>query len=171
MSESPEPTGPPAKSGRWLKVALFLSLALNLMVIGLVVGAVSNRIGKAGQMPGPGIAQDLALGPYYTALPRETQRMLRRAAGVEARAKEAGLAALRADLRKSLGAVLAELRSADFDAEAFRALIASQSSRLAERRAISQDVLAGLVAEMSADERAAYADRLESALRRPQRSQ
>ena len=68
-------TEPTAKipSGRGLKIALAVSLALNLAVAGLVAGAWLSDHGPRRDMP-----RDLSFGPFTEALSPQDRRALRR---------------------------------------------------------------------------------------------
>ncbi len=160
---SPAPTSPPPPAPaprtapRWMKIVLALSLAANLAVVGLVAGAALKAGGEGGR---PGMARDLAFGPYSEALTGEQRRALWR--GMMADAPDRGQ--MRAEFRADLDAVVASLRAEPFDAAAFRAALAQQNARLAARVTAGREGLADLVAGMSVAERLAFADRLEARL-------
>jgi len=162
----PEPAGQPR---RWLKVLLVVSLGLNLAVAGIVIGAALDHR-RADIRPEPAaLARDLGLGPYARALPHEMQRELGRSVLALSRQGGEGRRPLRMELRQGFRGMLSELRSEAFDAERAAALLAQQSGALEARRRLGQEALVDLLAGMSLEDRIAYADRLEQALRRPHR--
>ena len=143
---------------RGLKVLLFGSLALNLLIVGVVAGVVMSG--------GPGksrFAEKTDVGGFVLvrALPREARAELRKR-----------FEAKRADLRASGKAapskqdILAALRASPFDRLAFAELVSSQTRSLAERGRLGQEALVEQVAEMTDDERRAYADDVEEAFSR-----
>lgn len=141
---------PPRRWTRWL---LFGSLALNLLVVGLIAGA-------ALRMSGWGIGPPVrGLGPaLYRELPREDRRALRqtlRTAGGDAMSP--------GDQARLLSAAL---RAEPFDPDALEALINQQAEALQLYQFEVQRKWLAQVAEMSPAERNAYADRLEESLQR-----
>ena len=156
MSKTAE-TAPRAPMRRWLRVLLVGSLAVNLLVAGLVVGAVAGKFGPGRAPVG---ARDAAL-TYTLALTRED----RRAIGRELRrANGAGQTSLRAARGPGYQEALSLLRATEFDAAAFEDVLARQFAASATRAETGRKALAAHVATMSAADRAAFADRLETAL-------
>ena len=157
MTENPQPDN----AGRrpWGKIALFVSLAFNLAVIGLVAGAMWGGPRDRDRNP---VLRDLGFGPFVQALPRADQRALAAALRAEAGSFRDNRAALRAQFE----AILDALRADPFDADGFRALVADQRSQIGERQRIGQDLLLARIAQMSVADRAAYADALDHSLRR-----
>ena len=84
------------RAPRWLWAALFTSLAINLVVVGLVVGAVW----RLREPPGPGVMPSL-LG-YTTTLPTERRTQL----WAEAAAERAQLRPLRRAVRTARDAAV-----------------------------------------------------------------
>jgi uncharacterized membrane protein len=135
-----------------------VSLALNLLVAGLVGGAVLSR-------PDPGEApaiRTLGLGPFALALPREARDDIRRRI-------ETDMGELRRNRRGGRAQSLAvrqALLAEPFDSEAAaRALGRSREAAMA-LQAQGHGALIETLEGMSAAERAVVADRLERALRR-----
>lgn len=151
---------PPGRH-RWLMPALLLSIALNLVVVGLVVGALWR-------VDGPGRARDggpplAAFGrPYIAALPQEDRHALR--------------ALLRSDLRPDLpdraarralyDAVIASLRADPFDAEALARAAGEQARVSVAFQQSAQAAWVRYVSGMSPSERLAYAAAVEDVLER-----
>ncbi|WP_323771556.1 periplasmic heavy metal sensor [Antarctobacter sp.] len=152
MSAEVEKKGKP---GRWLRVVLFVSLALNLAVVGAVGGMVLN---------GPPVPRtdrsDPAL-PYTRAFDEDQRRELRQALWRSVRRDgKAMRAAYLADYQRAL----ALLRDEPFDPVALDALLQDQGKRAVDVRVRGQEVLMTFLSEMSVDERRAYANRLEQEL-------
>lgn len=149
---------PPApSSGKGLRIALGVSVALNLMIVGLVAGAVL-RDGD----PRARVVRDLDFGPFTEALSPRDRDTLRREF-VE-RAPE--LREVRREMRADLERVLSVLRSEPFDAVAFASVMENQKGRMARRIDLGQDLLMERLSAMTPIERAEFADRLERRLRR-----
>ncbi len=145
-----------AKSGKGVRIALAVSVALNLLILGLVAGAVLRDGGPRGRMMG-----DLEFGPFTEALSPRDRDALRR----DFVTRMPDLMDMRRQMRDDFDGVLAALRAEPFDAAALRAAMAGQSSRMAERLALGQELLLGRVGAMTPAARAAFADRLEERLR------
>jgi uncharacterized membrane protein len=149
----PAPDAP--RGARRMKIALAVSLALNLAVAGLAAGAFL-RDGP------PHGARDLGLGPLSEALSREDRKALRKAF-VDRRPDVSGD---RQGMRSDFNALLAVLRADPFDPAALDAAIQTIAARNADLLATGRDLVAERLKSMTADERTAFADRLEQALPR-----
>ena len=147
---------PPSGSGRGLRIALAVSVALNLAFVGMAAG-VMIRGGPHDRM-----VRDLDFGPFGEAFSREDREAMRQ--GFFARAGD--FRDMRDEMRGDMGALLAVLRAEPLDQTALQDLLSRQSRRLADRLELGQSLVAERIAAMSAAERAAFADRLEDALRR-----
>ena len=138
----------------WGKILLALSLALNFGFVGLMIGAGlrhdgADRTGAFGT-------------PYMRALPREERRAVLQ--GLRA-SEDAGIPD-RKMRRAMFEDVLATLRSEPFDPAALRQAVTHQAevSVAVQRRA--QQAWLDVVIAMEVDDRRAYADAVEKALRR-----
>lgn len=149
---------PPQKPGRGLRIALALSVALNLAVLGVVAGAIL----RDGPILGAGMVRDLGFGPYTEALVPEDRKALRRA--LFQRAPE--MRDTRRLMREDAEALLAVLRADSFDPQAFRQRMESQHERMEKQLRLGQDLLQEFIAAMTPENRRAFADRLEAGLRR-----
>lgn len=140
----------------WARITLFVSLALNLLILGAVVGVFLTG--------GPERrANDdrRDLGTLYTrALSPEDRKALRREflSGLERQGRDGS--AIVGDMQTALNV----LRSSPFDPDAFRQALADQSDRRSMRERVGREALATRIAEMTDAERAAYADRVEQGL-------
>ncbi|GGA08698.1 periplasmic heavy metal sensor [Neptunicoccus cionae] len=138
------------KTRNWGKIALIGSLALNLLVVGLVVGAFARfdgpPLGRAG----------MGLGVFIKSLPEAEQDMVRAASGLRPEDRTETMKAFRAS-KDALGrALLAQ----PFSEETARAAIQAHHSislRHAERL---QDALVKAVADMTPQEHDAYVERV-----------
>ncbi len=153
---APAPVGK-AGGSRGLRIALGVSVALNLLVAGLVAGAVLRDGGPRDRM-----LRDLDFGPFTEALSDQDRDALRR----EFVARSGGFRDARAEMRADFDALLAVLRATPFDAEAARAVLAATQARVQERLTLGQEVLVERLAAMTPEAREAFADRLERRLRR-----
>jgi uncharacterized membrane protein len=141
-----------------VKIALVVSLALNLLILGLVGGALLS-IGPRGGDDDPRL-RTLGLGPFALALEREDRDAVR--ARIDREALRADRRALGAGLMQLRGALLAE----PFDRPAAEAALARARGATEALQGHGHRALIDHVETMSAAERAALAERLDRALRR-----
>lgn len=146
-----------AKTGKGLRVALAVSVGLNLLIVGLLAGAVLRDGGPRARM-----TDDVQFGPFTEALTEQDRKALRR----DFVERMPDMRDMRRQMREDFAGLLAALRAEPFDADAVRALLAGQSVRMAERLQLGQDLLVERIGAMTPQERAAFADRLEQRLRR-----
>jgi uncharacterized membrane protein len=152
-----DPASPnlPAQPRRWTRVLLAVSLALNLLVAGLAVGAMV----RGGPAPG---GRDFGLGPLSEALSREDRKALREAFLDLHPDVRAGRRAMRADF----DTLLAALRADPFDPAALDAALETIARRNTELLETGRGLVAARLKTMDASARAEFADRLEKGLRR-----
>lgn len=160
MTDSPKlsPDPAPRDPARWLRWALFVSVAVNLLVAGSVAGLMlthghrDDRHARGGDR-GAGFARYVrALGPEDRALLREAYRTGR--TGDEGGSRRAAHRADQADL-------LTALRADPFDSGAVGAVFERQIARMSVGMARGQALLLDRIAAMPPAQRAAFADRLE----------
>ncbi len=149
--------GAPVRSGRGLRIALALSVALNLAVVGLVIGVAL----RGPPMP-PMAVRDLGFGPFAAALTEDDRRALRDAF----RSQKPDLRAERRAMRADLEAVSVALRADPFAPEDLKAALARGAARTADLLRVGQGLLLDHVLAMTPEARQALADRLDAALAR-----
>ena len=153
-------TETPKKPRRWLYPVLFLSLALNLLIAGIVVGWLASPDGP--RQPDFGSARGLVGEAFLRALPRDHRReFIKDVAHETPRIRES-----RDDLRARFQAFLTELRTEPYDPAAVAALLQEQRGVALSRQDIGERLLLIRLEEMSPEERAKYADALERSFRR-----
>ncbi len=146
----------------WGKILLFVSLAFNLLVVGLVAGVLIG--GPRDRDRNPAL-RDLGFGPFVWALPREDQRALREAM----RGAEGSFRENRTRIRSQFEAILTALRAEPYDPSEVERLVVAQQDRISERQALGKRILLDRITVMSPDERVAYANKLAEALQRGRR--
>lgn len=161
MTPPPDAAAPP-RPGRLLRGALFVSLTVNLLVAGLVIGALWTRGDGVALRP---VQVDVGLGLYTRALAEPDRAALREAW----RGRGPDLRALRAARQADLTALVAALRAQPFEPAAVEAVLERQRQRHASQQDLARTLLAERLAILSPAERAAYADRLEALARRGDR--
>lgn len=139
--------------GRWMKIVLTLSLALNLAVVAAAGGAAWRFKGGAG---GEGAGQRHGGGGplYLRALPEQDRRALREALRAVPRAVP------------DAAQMVAVLRAEPFDAAAAQRLLEAERAAGLDRQRVAADVWLARVAAMSPQARSAYADRLQALVER-----
>jgi hypothetical protein len=138
---------PPGRSpGRGLKIALFVSLAFNLLIVGLVAGAILRFQNAPWRSYGPDplmqlFAADLAAGDRSAWRERAPERSAERVA--------------------RLRALSAALRAEPFSPERVEALMAEERGAMAERVEAAHARFLDRIGGLSASQRGAFADRLD----------
>lgn len=163
MNDTPDKNGTETgRKRRGMRTVLIVSLGLNLLIVGLLAGAVFGMMRHNG---GSHRKDSGGAAPYVRALEMHDKRQVGRAIREAYRSREIDRRGDYADYHKALAA----LRATPFDGAAMEDVLARQKDAAADRFAISQDVWFKHVAAMSDPERADYADRLEQALERKPR--
>jgi uncharacterized membrane protein len=138
-----------------MRVLLFVSLALNLLVAGLVLGDILTLTGGGpGRGPRPA---ELALGPVARALDEDDRRAILDSLRGDPDLRPLG----RGEVETGLRELATTLRADPFVPDAFRAALTMQNRLVIDAQAAVQGALLTQVEVMSPEERAAFADRLE----------
>lgn len=136
--------------GRRLKIALAVSLAFNLCILG-VIGGVMLRDGP------PQRGRDFGLGPLSEALGREDRKALRDAFV----ARHPDIRGDRRAMRAEFDVLVAALRAEPFDPAALDEALAAIAVRNQALLDTGRELVAERLKAMDAAARAAFADRLE----------
>lgn len=162
MTDKDFPTVQPASApapgtGRSIRIALAVSVALNLGVMGVVGGAMLKG--------GPGhhgpMVRDVGFGFFSEALtPDQREELRQRFVAGNPRVLSEWSA-----MRDDAVAVLQAMRSTPFDPGALKAALDAQSQRMNDRLATGQSLIEDFLLAMPADQRTAFADRLEARMR------
>ena len=153
-------TPPPETTNRrsGLKIALAVSVAINLAVAGLVVGtAWHDGYGGRGDM----MVRDFGFGPFNDALLPEDKQALRQSV----MGKIGDIRAARQQMEADGAAIQAALRADPFDPEALSAALDAQAQNIAGRLQFGSDVIRDFILGLSPEARAAFADRLDQRMR------
>ncbi len=145
-------------SNRGLKIALAVSVALNLGIAGLI-GGIAWHGGPGGR--GDMMVRDFGFGPFNDALSPEDRQALRQS--VMDRAGD--IREARRQMQADGANILAALRAEPFDPAALAAAIDAQAGHLGERLKFGSDVIRDHILGLSPEARAAFADRLERRMR------
>lgn len=150
-----KPNGGP----RWVKIALGVSLSINLLIVGLAVGTFSQvRKGDVGVRSADGT------GAYTFALQPADRRKIGR--GMYDHFQQSGDD--RASIRKEYDRMVEILVAETFDRAAAEQIMARQSKIVDNRRMVAEGLLLDQLEAMSLEEREKFAERLkEGARRRP----
>ena len=143
---------------RWLRTALVLSLALNLLLVGLAVGAAVNYRTSGG----PPRNFDLSVGLLGRAMSPEDRQAVSEALREMPRGHTPG----RRDMAALMGELTGVLRAEPFDAGAFTAMLDRQGQLWSDVQKTGQSVVVARIAAMTAEQRAAFADRIDAQLSR-----
>lgn len=146
---------------RWMKVVLVISLAVNLAVAGVVVGA-ALRHGPWGGGGHHRVAAERIGSAYVRALSREDRRAIWRAMHAQDGPEASPRRSER--VRAEIAPMLRALRATPYDPQAVREIMERQMQAGRARQKAGQRHIQERLAEMTAQERAAYADRLQEAL-------
>jgi uncharacterized membrane protein len=152
--QTPPQSVPPASRG--VKIALVISVALNLATAGIVAGA------WLGDGHRRGMPRDLSFGPFSEALSQKDRRALRAAFVERAREFRKSREASRAEFE----ALLVALRAKPLDPATLTAALSAIETRNAQRLELGRSLIEERVIAMTVAERQAFADRLEEGLRR-----
>ncbi|MGD9295369.1 MAG: periplasmic heavy metal sensor, partial [Roseobacter sp.] len=113
---------PVRRNSKWLGIALAISLAVNLLIVGFMAGSFARHTGSAvSGARAPGLGNFGA--PYMMALPRQERRAVLRALRAEAKGRVPDRQARRALFDE----VLSVLRATPFDRNALQQAVSQQA--------------------------------------------
>lgn len=139
---------------RWMPILLTLSLALNLLIVGVAAGTVLRLKGGDHGKALPGFGSAL-----FRALPKDDRKALR--------SELSGLHRTGSKTRKQdFQAVSQALRAQPFDPATLAELLQQQAQSTADLQAALQEQWLERVTNMSDAQRSVYADRLEEVVKR-----
>lgn len=146
----------------WVKPLLFVSLALNLVVIGAFVGRAlaPDRPRWGDGVAGP--VRGVIGAPFAHALDPGNRGTLHD----KLTGKRSHLQASRGRLRDLLDELLVTLRAEPFQPDEVRRILQEQRGVAEERQLLGETLLLERLEAMTPEERSAYADRLEGSLKR-----
>ncbi len=149
----------PAPGGMrlWLRVLLVLSLAMNLLIVGALVGAMFTWSNWRSHHPS---RLEMAGGPLTRALTPED----RRAIGKEMRKAHRKEDGHRARHHGELLGLVADLKAEPFDPAAVEQRLARHRQSFDDRLGLGLGLLTTRLTQMTPEDRAAYADRLQEVL-------
>lgn len=156
---------PPTSTGPrlWVRILLFVSLALNLLIVGAVAGVVLGARNESGnRVPPAALIRDLGLGPYMTALSKADRSALRSAAHPHQPRLRGG----RTEMRVAFEETIQVLRAEELDQSRLLELIQRQAEVADQGRRLGQELLVTRISGMALEERRALADRLEKRVKR-----
>ncbi len=145
---------PIPRTGRGVRIALILSLTLNLLVVGIVGGSILAH----GWRDDPRRVRDVGFGPYTEALSPEDRKVL-----LDGFMKSApDFRKQREEARADMTRLAAAIRAEPFDRAAVEAIMDDQVARIRGRMQLGRSLLLDRLETMGADGRNALADRMES---------
>ena len=142
------------RSPGWMKLLLILSLTANLLVIGVIAGYELRGEDRRGG--------DRAIGWILEMVPEE-RRDMAEAHFAEARAAMDAAGGERAAL---MDAVLAAIRAEPYQPAAVQTAMAAYGDSRSQRWQVLRERMATLLARLTPDERATFADRFEERMNR-----
>lgn len=151
------PTPTSARMSLWLRILLLVSLGLNLLVAGAIIGH-ALRDDRHGRVP----RVDRMEAPMTYALSPEDRREIGKALRREYRKNRPS----RQEIMAQYQGVVAALRADPFDPARVEEAFANQRAAAQSRMQLGQTLLLQRLTEMSAADRQAFADRLEEGLKR-----
>ncbi|MEO6301418.1 MAG: periplasmic heavy metal sensor [Paracoccaceae bacterium] len=149
---------PVPKSNRGLRIALAVSLALNLGVAGMAGGMYL----RGGPPPHGDQVRDMGFGPFDGALRPEDRAALRKSMVGHV----GDLRAARREMQADATAILAALRASPFDAAVLTTALAAQQQHLAARLTLGSGVIRDFLVGLPEQDRLGFADRLEARMHR-----
>lgn len=153
-----------AKSGnRGMRLLLAASLGVNLLVAGIFAGA--HFSGKPERSGAQRDHRSLPLGPYGRAFSKEDRAELRKAFG----GRKDWFAKSRSQMRAFGQEMVTAMRAEPFDAGAVEDILNRQGALQTQFQTEGRTLLVDRITAMTADQRAAFAEKLEKGLKRGKR--
>ena len=162
MADPNVPQTPRRGLGRAGKVLLYVSLALNLAIAGIVIGAVVLGSDRAHDR-GPPSGGEVGLRPVMQALSPEDRRSMVREVRKELRPLGRSRAEMRALMEDFVGAIAA----VPYDHARVEALVKAQTDEAEIRLDVASGVFLKRLAGLTDEERLEFSERLAEEMSRP----
>ena len=150
---APAPRGPSSGPRRWERILLVVSLGLNLLIAGVVVGGIATHERRPPKSP----VGSVSIGPLTYGFNKEDLEALRRAVEEQGPALRDMRGALEADISR----LVSTLRAEPWDQAAAGKVLADMRGRFEARGVLGERLILERIGAMSVQERLAVADRLE----------
>jgi len=161
MSQTPEDKAPAKKPRRWGRVVLVISLTLNLLVVGLIIGTSVQR--KAPQREGERVAVELSkIAPLVRALPEASRDELRQTLAQKLPDRRAA----HRELRDMFDQMQTALSAVPFDRAAVEAVLDRQDALIKSQADWARSEILDHIETLTDAERAEIAERFKKVLRR-----
>jgi uncharacterized membrane protein len=148
-------TTPAPRMRRGLRILLTLSLALNLLVVGVVIGGVFSGPHRRGEQSRPDIVM-----AFVHAMPRQERRALGRRIRDARHSTDTIDEGASRQNQTSRQEILQALSAQPFDRALLENLVAAQQRQFATRDVIARTAFLEYVSEMSDSARKTYAERV-----------
>jgi uncharacterized membrane protein len=148
--------GSAGKRRGWERLLLVVSLGVNLLVAGAIVGGVATHERR---QPPP---NDVSVGPFTEAFDKADRDALRKAVSNQSTSLREMKQALDADVARLVAALKAE----PWDEAVVRAVMSGMRERLEARSEIGEALILARIEDMTVADRQAFAGRLEERMKR-----
>jgi uncharacterized membrane protein len=146
----------PGPTPRGVKIALAISVAINLGVAGLVAGMALH----GGPGHGDRMGRDLGFGPFDAVFSPQDRTVLRQTIA----GKMGDFRQMRQQMQGDMAAILSALRANPYDAAAVATAFDLQAQHLTDRVSLGNAVVRDYIMALPGADRLALADRLEKVI-------
>ncbi|MEM7439674.1 MAG: periplasmic heavy metal sensor [Pseudomonadota bacterium] len=154
MTNVPETPAP--KPWRWGRIALILSLGLNLVIVGVIAGVLLSPPDKGPKRDRQIDWVSMGLGPYIRALPDEARAsVIEAAGGLDRKARRKTIK----EIRKGRKVIAAMIAAPEFTPDDLKAALEKQRQTAVSRSVAMHDAFYEVIVAMSAEDRAALVER------------
>lgn len=151
----------PVRKRRWVWPLLFVSLAVNLLIVGVAVGWVASPEG-----PRRASEQEHTRGAVAHHFVQGLDEQQRRALFRDAVKNRDALRENRREFRGNLDTLLVAIRATPFDPTTVQQVLMEQRATVMRRQEIGEALLLNRLTEMTDEERVIYAAELEKRMKR-----
>ena len=157
MTDADIPPAAVSNTPRGIKIALAVSVAINLGIAGLIGGLALNG-GPGGR--GDRMVREMGFGPFDPVFSPEDRTALRR----EVVSRLGDFRSARSQMQRDMTAILSALRADPYDADVLSGAFDAQAQHMSVRLTLGNTVVRDYLLGLTAEARLAFADRLDHVL-------